>query len=149
MSIFWMLWLFYWEGVEQMAQVKWSVALETLDILERCGCSETVKTIHAAWMALDWKHKQEEDRGGVTGQVDVNSFVVEAVRYWAHTWEFLRTCRNRFLCLCECAKLLSFLGLAVRFRSCNERFFVLGLSEGKQGWQRCLRFRKCCGFSTA
>lgn len=32
-------------------------------------------------MALDWKHKQEEDRGGVTGQVDVNSFVIETVRY--------------------------------------------------------------------
>lgn len=85
MSIFWCYDLSNLE-VEHMVHVEWSTPLETLGLLETCECSEAVKTIHAAWIALGWNHKQEY-WGGVMGQANANSFVLDAGKYWALTWE--------------------------------------------------------------
>lgn len=64
-------------GVEY---VEWSATLGTPGFLERCECSEAVKTIRAAWIALGWNCKQEH-WGGIMGQADANSLVLDAGRY--------------------------------------------------------------------
>lgn len=64
---------------------------------------------------------------------------------WEILRPYLRSLQNlqKQIFFCESTNFLQFLGLPVKFRSCNKRFFILGLREGKQSCQRRLCFRKC------